>query len=77
MTDIHKTFCLNLTRLRKDRGMTQEKFAEKLETSVRYAQSLEYGYKEGRNWPSPEKLKQLSRILKCDTLDFFRVVKKS
>ncbi|XGC82058.1 helix-turn-helix domain-containing protein [Bdellovibrio bacteriovorus] len=76
MTDMHKVFCKNLTLLRKKRGLTQEAFAEKLGTSVRYAQYLEYGYKEGINWPSPSKLRQLARILKCDTSDFFKPLKK-
>lgn len=77
MTDIHKTFCLNLTALRLKRGITQEKLAEKMDTSVRYAQALEYGYKSGRHWPSPNKIRQLARILKVDTPDLFKAIKKT
>nr|BFD63149.1 hypothetical protein BdHM001_18300 [Bdellovibrio sp. HM001] len=77
MTDIHKLFCQNLTTLRKKRGFTQEDFAEAMGTSVRYAQALEYGYKTGRHWPSPSKLRTLAKVLKCDTQDFFKPVKKA
>ncbi|WP_413581109.1 hypothetical protein [Bdellovibrio sp. HCB288] len=45
-------------------------------TSIRYAQALEYGYKTGRHWPSPEKLRKLAKLLKCDTVDFFKPIKK-
>ena len=76
MTDIHKLFCQNLTALRNKRGWTQEEFAYQMGTSVRYAQALEYGYKSGRHWPRPEKIASLAKLLKCDTQDFFKSVKK-
>lgn len=77
MTNVHRLFCSNLTRLRKDRGYTQEDLAEKMGTSVRYAQALEYGYKNNRHWPSPLKIKKLAKILKCDALEFFKPIKKN
>ncbi|MCE0523513.1 MAG: helix-turn-helix domain-containing protein [Methylacidiphilales bacterium] len=41
-------FGANLGTLRRKRGLTQEKLAEKIDRSVRYTQSIE----AGEYWPS-------------------------
>lgn len=71
MTDIHELFCANLTFLRNKRGFTQERMSEKLDMDIRSYQKIEYGYKTESHWPNPARLKELARILKCDTVDFF------
>jgi transcriptional regulator with XRE-family HTH domain len=77
MTDIHELFCANLKILRERRGFTQEKMSEKLDIGVRSYQKIEYGYKTRTHWPTPERIKELAKILKCDTVEFFKPVKKS
>lgn len=73
MTDIHKVFCRNLAVLRGKRGLSQEKMSEKLDIGIRAYQKIEYGYKTGTHWPSPDRLRSLAKILKCDTVDFFKL----
>lgn len=77
MTDLHELFCLNLISLRNKKPLTQEKMAEKLRIGVRSYQKIEYGYKTGTHAPSFERIKQLAKVLKCDTVDFFKPVKKA
>jgi len=69
--DIHQVFCTNLSRIRVEQGLTQQDMADKLGTTLNYYQQIEYGYKTGRQWPRPEKIKKLSKILKRDPREFF------
>jgi transcriptional regulator with XRE-family HTH domain len=54
-------FGKNVSRLRYERGLTQEKLAEKIDRSVRYTQSIE----AGEYWPSLPTLSLLRKALKC------------
>ena len=47
--------------MRYERGLTQEKLAEKIDRSVRYTQSIE----AGEYWPSLPTLSLLKKALKC------------
>lgn len=60
-------FGLRLKELRKSRGLTQEKLAEKLDISPRQLTRIE----TGDNFPSPETLAKLSYILNIDLSSLF------
>lgn len=77
MTDIHKVFCLNLKRIRAKSKHTQESASVLLKTGIRTYQRLEDGYKTGTKWPTPNMVKRLAKAFKCDTMDFFKPVKKN
>jgi ribosome-binding protein aMBF1 (putative translation factor) len=54
-------FGKNVARLRVARGLTQQAFAEKIEKSVRYTQSIE----AGEYWPALPTLAVVRKTLKC------------
>ena len=60
-----RRFGKNLFQLRKDRGFTQERLAERADVELRYIQWLE----AGRSWPSLQVLGRLKAALDCDWND--------
>jgi transcriptional regulator with XRE-family HTH domain len=58
---LRTSFGANVSALRRKRGLTQEKLAEKIDRSVRYMQSIE----AGEYWPSLPTLSLLRKTLKC------------
>lgn len=57
----------NIAKLRKAKGLTQERLAEKIKVSARYLQSVE----AGEYFPSLPKLTLLTRELKCSWDELF------
>ncbi|MGZ3744425.1 MAG: helix-turn-helix domain-containing protein [Pseudobdellovibrionaceae bacterium] len=69
----HKLFCINLSKIRRDRGLTQQEMADKLGMTIRNYQAYEYAYKTtGTPWPRPERIDEFARTLKCKPSDFFK-----
>jgi transcriptional regulator with XRE-family HTH domain len=60
-----RRFGKNLSRLRKDRGFTQERLAEMADVELRYIQWLE----SGRSWPSLPVLGRLKKTLASEWND--------
>jgi transcriptional regulator with XRE-family HTH domain len=58
---LRSRFGVNVAQLRKRRGLSQEKLAEKIERSLRYTQSIE----AGEYWPALPTLALLKKALKC------------
>lgn len=70
----HRTkFGANVAGLRTQQGLTQEKLAEKVGVSVRYAQSLE----AGEYFPSLPTLVRLKSALHCSWNDIFKNCEKA
>lgn len=72
--NIHQVFSINLKRIREERDLTQQEVADKLKISLRAYQKLEYGYKTGEDWPTPDRIKKLSKILRHPETDFFKEI---
>lgn len=64
---IKKTFAKNLHALRKEKGFTQSKLAEKADMSLRHYADIE----AGKTWPSPEKITALAGALDISYLRLF------
>ena len=62
---------LNITRFRRERGWTQEQFAEKIETSVGYLAHLESPYSDAE--PSFKLLCRIAFELGVEVSDLVRV----
>ena len=62
-----KRFGRNLAKLRKRKGLTQERVAEKMEVATRYIQNLE----GGDNFPSLPVLAHLKGVLHCSWDELF------
>jgi transcriptional regulator with XRE-family HTH domain len=67
MTDLRALLASNMRFYRSILGFSQEKLAEKAETSTNYIASIE----AGRRFPSVEILEQIANALKIDTPELF------
>ena len=67
MTRLRKRFSRNLKNIRENKGLTQEKLAERLGVSTRYLQRL-----EGNNCPNVgiDTLAKLAKALRVKPVDF-------
>lgn len=57
----------NISRLRKERGLTQEDLAKKLQTARAYIGHIE----QGRKSPSLEVMEKIAKALKVQVKDLF------
>lgn len=64
--DTNSVFILNLRRLRKEKGLSQEEFSAKVGLSVRGYQL----YEQGGSAPTPEILDRFAQALGCRPTDF-------
>jgi len=67
MTNIRELFAENLKKYRHAIGLSQAKFAEKVNTSTHYIGMLELQ----RKFPSPEMMGRLASALGIDTTELF------
>jgi transcriptional regulator with XRE-family HTH domain len=67
MTNIKELVASNIKRYRNAAGLSQEKFAEKADTSGNYIAEIE----TGRRFPSVEMLEKLAIAAEIDPIDFF------
>jgi transcriptional regulator with XRE-family HTH domain len=65
MIDIKEIFAENLRKIRRKRGLTQEKLAEKAGMSLQYLALLELA----RKFPSGEMLERLATALEIETYE--------
>jgi transcriptional regulator with XRE-family HTH domain len=65
MIDIKEIFAENLRKIRRKRGLTQEKLAEKANMSLQYLALLEIA----RKFPSGEMLERLANALDVETYE--------
>jgi len=69
MTDIKEIFAENLKKIRRKKGLTQEKLAEKANMSLQYLALLEMS----RKFPSGEMLERLAKSLDIETFELLAV----
>jgi len=69
MTDIREIFAGNLKKIRRKRGLTQEKLAEKANMSLQYLALLELA----RKFPSGEMLERIAKALDIETYELLEV----
>jgi transcriptional regulator with XRE-family HTH domain len=69
MTDIKEIFAENLRKIRRKKGLTQEKLAEKANMSLQYLALLELG----RKFPSGDMLERLANALDIETYELLAV----
>ena len=69
MMDIKEIFAENLRKIRRKRGLTQEKLAEKANMSLQYLALLELS----RKFPSGEMLERLANALDIETYELLAV----
>lgn len=69
MVNIREIFAENLRKIRRKRGLTQEKLAEKVDMSLQYLALLELG----RKFPSGEMLERLAKALDIETYELLAV----
>ncbi|MDR2729830.1 MAG: helix-turn-helix domain-containing protein [Treponema sp.] len=69
MIDIKEIFAENLRKIRRKRGLTQEKLAEKAGMSLQYLALLELS----RKFPSGEMLERLATALDIETYELLAV----
>ena len=69
MIDIKEIFAENLRKIRRKKGLTQEKLAEKANMSLQYLALLEIG----RKFPSGEMLERLATALDIETYELLAV----
>ena len=69
MVDIKEIFAENLRKIRRKRGLTQEKLAEKANMSLQYLALLEIA----RKFPSGEMLERLANALDIETYELLAV----
>jgi len=69
MIDIKEIFAENLRKIRREKGLTQEKLAEKANMSLQYLALLEIG----RKFPSGEMLERLANALDIETYELLAV----
>ncbi len=60
-----KIFISNLKRLRRDKGLSQEQLAERVDLSLRGYQK----YEQGESSPTPDILDRFSGALGCSSID--------
>ena len=69
MIDIKEIFAENLRKIRRKKGLTQEKLAERANMSLQYLALLEIG----RKFPSGEMLERLANALDIETYELLAV----
>jgi transcriptional regulator with XRE-family HTH domain len=69
MIDIKEIFAENLKKIRRKKGLTQEKLAEKANMSLQYLALLEIA----RKFPSGEMLERLANALDIETYELLAV----
>jgi transcriptional regulator with XRE-family HTH domain len=69
MIDIKEIFAENLRKIRRKKGLTQEKLAEKANMSLQYLALLEIG----RKFPSGEMLERIANALDIETYELLVV----
>ena len=69
MVDIKEIFAENLRKIRRKKGLTQEKLAEKANMSLQYLALLEIG----RKFPSGDMLERLAKALDIETYELLAV----
>jgi len=69
MIDIKEIFAENLRKIRRKKGLTQEKLAEKANMSLQYLALLEIA----RKFPSGEMLERLANALDIETYELLAV----
>jgi transcriptional regulator with XRE-family HTH domain len=69
MIDIKEIFSGNLRKIRRKKGLTQEKLAEKASMSLQYLALLELS----RKFPSGEMLERLANALDIETYELLAV----
>jgi len=69
MIDIKEIFAENLRKIRRKRGLTQEKLAEKANMSLQYLALLEIA----RKFPSGEMLERLANALDIETYELLAI----
>jgi len=69
MIDIKEIFAENLKKIRRKRGLTQEKLSEKANMSIQYLALLELA----RKFPSGEMLERLANALDIETYELLAV----
>jgi transcriptional regulator with XRE-family HTH domain len=69
MIDIKEIFAENLRKIRRKKGLTQEKLAEKANMSLQYLALLEIA----RKFPSGEMLEKLANALDIETYELLAV----
>jgi transcriptional regulator with XRE-family HTH domain len=69
MIDIKEIFAGNLRKIRRKKGLTQEKLAEKANMSLQYLALLELA----RKFPSGEMLERLAKALEVEPHELFIV----
>jgi transcriptional regulator with XRE-family HTH domain len=67
MTDIRRLLGLNIRKYRTERGLTQEKLAEKARLATNYLGLIECGKK----FPSAPTIEKIAAALNRDTVDLF------
>jgi transcriptional regulator with XRE-family HTH domain len=70
MQDIKEIFAGNLKKIRRKKGLTQEKLAEKANMSLQYLALLELA----RKFPSGEMLERLANALEIETYELLAAV---
>ncbi len=68
MTKVQKCLAANMKKFRKERHLTQEQLAEKVETSTNYIGTIEIGKK----FPSPQMIERIAQALEIDSLQLFQ-----
>ena len=69
MTNIREILAENLKEKRRNKGLTQEKLAEKAGMSLQYLAMLELAHK----FPSGEMLERLANALEIETYELFAI----
>jgi transcriptional regulator with XRE-family HTH domain len=69
MIDIKEIFAENLRKIRRKKGLTQEKLAEKANMSLQYLALLEIG----RKFPSGEMLERIANALDIETYELLAI----
>jgi len=69
MEDIREILAANIKEIRRKKGLTQEKLAEKANMSLNYLAILELA----RKFPSGEMLERLAEVLEIEPHEFFLV----
>ncbi|MDR0796482.1 MAG: helix-turn-helix domain-containing protein [Tannerella sp.] len=69
MTSLRALLAQNIKNRRRALGITQEKLAEKLETSAHYISQIE----QKKKFPSPEMLERIATALEIDSPQLFSI----
>jgi transcriptional regulator with XRE-family HTH domain len=69
MTNIRKLLALNIKAFRKEKGLSQSKLAEQIETATHYIAMIE----GEKSFPSPEMIERIAIALGKDSADLFAI----